>query len=204
MLNQLTQPYRFILASASPRRKQFFEDLHLDVQIEIKPIEEIYPGHLQFTDITDYLSVLKSQPFIPTLQEYDVLITSDTLVWQNGKAIGKPNSREEAVEMLLNLSNTTHQVISSVTFTTIQQQTTLNDVTEVTFGPLTLAEINYYHDQFKPFDKAGSYGIQDWIGLVGVQHIRGSYANVMGLPVEKVYRFIVKHYTSNYHAYNAS
>ena len=196
MLNQLTQPYRFILASASPRRQQFFKDLQLDVQIEIKPIEEIYPEHLQFTDITDYLAVLKSQPFISTLKEFEVLITSDTLVWHNGKAIGKPNSREEALEMLSSLANTTHQLISSVTFTTIQQQTTLNDVTEVTFGPLTLAEINYYLDQYKPFDKAGSYGIQDWIGLVGVQHIRGSYANVMGLPVEKVYRHLVSIYTT--------
>lgn len=199
MLNQLTQPYRFILASASPRRQQFFKDLHLDVKIEIKPIEEIYPDHLQFTDITDYLAVLKSQPFISTLKEFDVLITSDTLVWHNGKAMGKPNSPEEAVEMLSSLANTTHQVISSVTFTTIQQQTTLNDVTEVTFGPLSSAEINYYLDQFKPFDKAGSYGIQDWIGLVGVQHINGSYANVMGLPVEKVYRHLVSTYTTTPH-----
>ena len=176
MLNSRTKPFRFILASGSPRRQQFFKDMQLDVVIELKPIEEVFPPN-------------------------DVLITSDTLVWHEGKAIGKPNSAEEAVDMLLSLSNATHEVITSVTFTTINGQHTLNDVTAVSFGPLTESEIKHYIAHFEPFDKAGSYGIQDWIGLVGVQRIVGSYTNVMGLPVEKVYRYIVEHFTTTTHVH---
>ena len=199
MLNSRTKPFRFILASGSPRRQQFFKDMQLDVVIELKPIEEVFPPSLQHTQITDYLAELKSKPFLSSLQENDVLITSDTLVWHEGKAIGKPNSAEEAVDMLLSLSNATHEVITSVTFTTINGQHTLNDVTAVSFGPLTESEIKHYIAYFEPFDKAGSYGIQDWIGLVGVQRIVGSYTNVMGLPVEKVYRYIVEHFTTTTH-----
>ena len=201
MLNSRTKPFRFILASGSPRRQQFFKDMQLDVVIELKPIEEVFPPSLQHTQITDYLAELKSKPFLSTLQENDVLITSDTLVWHEGKAIGKPNSVEEAVDMLLSLANATHEVITSVTFTTLAGQHTLNDVTAVSFGPLTESEINHYIAHFKPFDKAGSYGIQDWIGLVGVQRIVGSYSNVMGLPVEKVYRYIVEHFTTTTHVH---
>jgi septum formation protein len=201
MLNSRTKPFRFILASGSPRRQQFFKDMQLDVVIELKPIEEVFPPSLQHTQITDYLAELKSKPFLSSLQENDVLITSDTLVWHEGKAIGKPNSVEEAVDMLLSLSNATHEVITSVTFTTINGQHTLNDVTAVSFGPLTESEIKHYIAHFEPFDKAGSYGIQDWIGLVGVQRIVGSYTNVMGLPVEKVYRYIVEHFTTTTHVH---
>lgn len=201
MLNSRTKPFRFILASGSPRRQQFFKDMQLDVVIELKPIEEVFPPSLQHTQITDYLAELKSKPFLSSLQENDVLITSDTLVWHEGKAIGKPNSAEEAVDMLLSLANATHEVITSVTFTTLAGQHTLNDVTAVSFGPLTESEINHYIAHFEPFDKAGSYGIQDWIGLVGVQRIVGSYTNVMGLPVEKVYRYIVEHFTTTTHVH---
>ena len=201
MLNSRTKPFRFILASGSPRRQQFFKDMQLDVVIELKPIEEVFPPSLQHTQITDYLAELKSKPFLSTLQENDVLITSDTLVWHEGKAIGKPNSAEEAVDMLLSLANATHEVITSVTFTTLAGQHTLNDVTAVSFGPLTESEIKHYIAHFEPFDKAGSYGIQDWIGLVGVQRIVGSYTNVMGLPVEKVYRYIVEHFTTTTHVH---
>jgi septum formation protein len=199
MLNQRTKPYRFILASASPRRQQFFKDIQLDVHIELKPVDEIFPDHLQFTAITDYLAELKSKPFISTLQAYDVLITSDTLVWHRGKAIGKPNSYAEAFDMLQSLANATHEVITSVTFTTVAGHTTINDVSKVTFGPLTADEITYYLEQHQPYDKAGSYGIQDWIGFVGVQRIEGSYPNVMGLPIEKVYRYIVEHFSTPTH-----
>ncbi|MFY8213792.1 MAG: Maf family protein [Flavobacterium sp.] len=201
MLNSRTKPFRFILASGSPRRQQFFKDMQLDVVIELKPIEEVFPPSLQHTQITDYLAELKSKPFLSSLQENDVLITSDTLVWHEGKAIGKPNSAEEAVDMLLSLANATHEVITSVTFTTLAGQHTLNDVTAVSFGPLTESEIKHYIAHFEPFDKAGSYGIQDWIGLVGVQRIVGSYTNVMGLPVEKVYRYIVEHFTTTSHVH---
>ena len=199
MLNQRTKPYRFILASASPRRQQFFKDIQLDVQIELKPVDEIFPDHLQFTEITDYLAELKSKPFLSSLQQFDVLITSDTLVWHQGKAIGKPNSHQEAFSMLRGLANATHQVITSVTFTTIAGHTTINEVTTVTFGPLSDDEITYYLTNYEPYDKAGSYGIQDWIGFVGVQRIEGSYPNVMGLPIEKVYRYIVEHFSSPTH-----
>lgn len=201
MLNQRTQPYRFILASASPRRQQFFKDIQLDVKIDLKPIDEIYPDELRFTEITDYLAELKSKPFVSTLQEYDVLITSDTLVWHDDKALGKPNTYAEAFAMLQSLANTTHEVITSVTFTTVAGHTTINDVSKVTIGPITEDEIHYYLEQHQPYDKAGSYGIQDWFGFVGVQRIEGSYPNVMGLPIEKVYRYIVEHYTHAHDTY---
>lgn len=196
MLNQRTQPYRFILASASPRRQQFFKDILLDVEIQLKPIDEVYPKVLRFTEITDYLSELKSKPFLDSLQENDVLITSDTLVWHQDQAIGKPNSYAEAYAMLQSLANTTHEVITSVTFTTLAGHTTINEVSAVTFGPVTNEEIDFYLTHYKPYDKAGSYGIQDWIGFIGVEKIEGSYPNVMGLPLAKVYRYIVEHFTT--------
>ena len=181
----------FILASGSPRRQQFFKDLGIPFSICVKEVNEIYPEHLQAQEITNYLAELKAAAF-HDLAENDVVITSDTLVWHNNKALGKPKNEEEAFNMLSSLANNTHQVITSVCFKTKDKIETIFEVTHVTFGNLTPEMINYYLTNYKPFDKAGSYGIQEWIGEVGIEKIEGSYTNVVGLPVSRVYEYINK------------
>lgn len=189
MLNQKIAPYKIILASGSPRRQQFFRDLGLDFEIRLREIEEVFPPELKAAEITDYLAQLKANAF-DDLQPGEILVTSDTIVWQNGKALGKPKDYDDAVNILGSLSGATHEVYTSVCFKTAAKIDTISDVTKVTFNPLTDGEIAYYLDTCKPYDKAGAYGIQDWIGLVGVRKIEGSYANVMGLPVDKVYAYL--------------
>ncbi len=180
--------HNIILASGSPRRQQFFKDLNFDFEIRLKPIEEIYPNHLTHLEITDFLAQLKAMPFKNELNDSDILITSDTIVWHNDKAVGKPKDENDAYNMIKSLSNSTHQVLTSVSFTTKTQQKTVNDITKVTFKALSDDEIWHYVNTFKPLDKAGAYGIQDWIGLVGVTKLEGSYFNVMGLPTHLVYK----------------
>ena len=190
MLNPKLEDYRIILASGSPRRQQFFNDLELDFELRLREVDEVYPDHLKAAEITDYLAELKGKAFEGTLAPTEILVTSDTIVWHNNEALGKPKNAEDAFIMLQKLSETTHQVITSVSFKTVDQVTTLHDVTEVTFALLTDEMIAYYIEHNKPFDKAGAYGIQDWIGLVGVQSIKGSYPNVMGLPTHLVFDFL--------------
>ncbi len=190
MLKEKLKEYTIILASGSPRRQQFFRDLDLDFEIRLKEIEEIYPPNLTEEDITDYLAVLKSDAFTGSLKEKDILITSDTIVWHENKALGKPKDYEDAFLMLQSLSNKTHKVITSVCFKTITKTTVISETTKVTFHPLKDEEIKYYLDHYHPYDKAGSYGIQDWFGFIGVAKIEGSYPNVMGLPIDKVYNYL--------------
>lgn len=190
MLKEKLKNYKIILASGSPRRQQFFKDLDLDFEIRVKEIEEIYPDDLKGVAITNYLAELKSNAFEGELQPNDLLITSDTIVWLNGNALGKPKDYEDAVHILKSLSNATHEVITSVCFKTMTNTVTLNDSTKVTFNTLTENEIRYYLDNYKPFDKAGAYGIQDWIGLVGISKVEGSYTNVVGLPTHLVYDYL--------------
>jgi septum formation protein len=182
--------YKIILASGSPRRQQFFKDLDLDFEIRLKDVEEIYPPNLTEEDITDYLAVLKSDAFEGELSENEILITSDTIVWHEGKALGKPKDYDDAFTMLQSLSDKMHLVITSVCFKTKHKTEVISEVTKVTLHPLSDEEIKYYLDHYKPFDKAGSYGIQEWIGFIGVAKIEGSYPNVMGLPVDKVYQYL--------------
>lgn len=184
--------YKIILASGSPRRQQFFKDLDLNYEIRLKEIEEIYPDNLRAEEITNYLAELKANAFEGELLENEILITSDTLVWLKDKALGKPKDYDDAFEILKSLSNETHEVITSVCFKTTTATETLFDVTKVTFNTLSEEAIHYYLENYKPFDKAGAYGIQEWIGLIGIVKIEGSYTNVVGLPTEKVY----KHLTS--------
>ena len=191
MLHSKFKDTTIILASGSPRRQQFFKDFGIDFEIRLKEIEEIYPEELQFLDITDYLAKLKAAAFEDELQENDLLITSDTLVWHNNLALGKPKDYDDAFQMLKSLANATHEVIGSVWFKTKQKTEVINEVTKVTFGSLLDEDIHYYLKNFKPFDKAGSYGIQDWIGLIGISKIEGSYTNVVGLPTEKVYQYLL-------------
>ena len=190
MLKDKLHQYKIILASGSPRRQQFFKDLDLDFEIRLKDVEEIYPKNLTAGEITDYLAELKANAFAGELKKNDLLITSDTIVWLENKALGKPIDRQHAIEMLSELSAKTHTVITSVCFRTADRSEIIRETTMVTFNYLTLNEIEYYVDNYNPFDKAGSYGIQDWIGLIAVSRIEGSYANVMGLPVDKVYEYL--------------
>jgi|TARA_B110000240_G_scaffold104882_1_gene118486 septum formation protein len=187
MLKQKLKDYNVILASGSPRRQQFFKDLEIDFTIQLKEIEEIYPIELKGSGITDYLADLKSKAFTE-LQDKDVLITSDTIVWLEDTAFGKPKDAQEAFDMLRAISNKKHEVITSVSIKGKSFQKIINDITIVTFKELTDLEIQYYINKYKPFDKAGAYGIQEWIGFIGIQKIEGSYFNVVGLPVHKLYK----------------
>ena len=187
MLNELLKNKNIILASGSPRRQQFFKDLGIDFEIRLKEVEEVYPPTLRHFEISDYLAQLKSLPFENELTEKDILITSDTIVWHNNKALGKPKDKKEAFEMLSSMSNKTHEVITSVCFKKTNYQKTVSSVTKVTFKELSEKEINYYIDNYKPYDKAGAYGIQEWIGAIGITSIEGNYNTVVGLPVHIVY-----------------
>ena len=190
MLKNKLRNYSLILASGSPRRQQFFKDLDLDFEIRLKEIEEIYPPELKAEEITNYLAELKANAFEGELQANEILITSDTIVWHNGRALGKPKDEQDAFAILKSLSNATHEVITSVCFKTNSETKLLHEITKVTFNELSEDVIRYYIENYKPFDKAGAYGIQEWIGFVGVSKIEGSYANVMGMPTDKVYEYL--------------
>lgn len=190
MLNSSLQKYKLILASGSPRRQQFFKDLELDFEIRLKEIEEVFPPELVGGEITNYLAELKAAAFDGTLADNEILVTSDTIVWHNNKALGKPKDKEDAFRILKSLSNNTHEVITSVCFKTNTKTDLLCETTKVTFNTLSDDAIHYYIDTYKPFDKAGAYGIQEWIGFISVSKIEGSYANVMGMPVDKVYEYL--------------
>lgn len=192
MLKDKLKRYKLILASGSPRRQQFFKDLDLEFEIRLKEIEEIFPPELKAEEITNYLAELKASAFDGELKENDILITSDTIVWHNDKPLGKPKDAQDAFNILKSLSNATHEVITSVCFKTISEVTVLYEVTKVTFNKLSDEAIHYYIQNYKPFDKAGAYGIQEWIGFVGVAKIEGSYANVMGMPTDKVFEYLCK------------
>lgn len=180
--------YNIILASGSPRRQQFFKDLGIEFEVRLKPVNEEFPTRLKHFEISDYLAQLKALPFKDDLKPNDILITSDTIVWHNNQALGKPKSEEDAFNMIQSLSNNTHDVITSVCFTTTHLQKTVNAITKVTFKKLTDSEIEHYIKTCEPFDKAGSYGIQEWIGQIGITKIEGSYFNVVGLPTHLVYK----------------
>lgn len=193
MLKEKLKTCNIILASGSPRRQQFFKEMDLDYTIRLKEIEEIFPEHLKAHEITDFLAELKANAFENELQEKDVLVTSDTIVWLHGKALGKPKDDNDAFKMLQQLSNQTHEVITSVCLKSIKKTEIFNCITHVTFATLSDEAIRYYLDHYQPFDKAGSYGIQDWIGLIGISKIEGSYTNVVGLPTEILFQKLI-HY----------
>ena len=190
MLKEKLKNHNLILASGSPRRQEFFKELGLDFTIDIKPVDEIFPEELEGSEITDHLAKLKASAF-SNLKAQDILVTSDTIVWFNDVALNKPEDRDEAHAMISALSGSTHEVITSVAFTTATAQTVINDTTKVTFKDLTEEEIDYYIDNFQPYDKAGGYGIQEWFGYIAVTSIEGSYFNVMGMPLHKVYETLM-------------
>jgi septum formation protein len=190
MLATKLAQYSLILASGSPRRQQFFKDLDLDFEIRLKDIEEVYPPELKAGEITNYLAELKANAFEGELNENEILITSDTIVWHNNKALGKPKDEQDAFAVLKSLSNATHEVITSVCFKTKEKSEIISEITKVTFNTLSDEAIRYYLAHYKPYDKAGAYGIQEWIGFIGVAKIEGSYTNVMGMPTDKVYDYL--------------
>lgn len=187
MLNEKLKKYNIILASGSPRRQEFFRDLGIDFEVRLKPVHEKYPVSLKHYEISDYLAKLKASPFKNELKGNDILITSDTIVWFNESALGKPKNEQDAFNMIQSMSGQTHEVITSVCLTTTKNQKIVNCETKVTFKEFTDDEIWYYIKNYNPLDKAGAYGIQEWIGQIGVTKVEGSYFNVMGLPVHLVY-----------------
>ena len=191
MLKEKLKNYNIILASASPRRQHFFKELEVEFSIEVRAVDEVYPSHLKASEITDYLAQLKAAAF-QDISENELIITSDTIVWDGKKAINKPEDFDDAIAMLHHLSGTMHEVYTSVCFTANNFQITINDCTKVWFKELTLEEITYYLNTCKPFDKAGSYGIQDWLGYTGVEKIEGCFFNVMGLPTRLVYKTLME------------
>ncbi|QHI35694.1 Maf-like protein YhdE [Kordia antarctica] len=188
MLDKLSSTYHIILASGSPRRQQFFKDLGLKFEIRLKSVDEVYPEQLQHHEISDYLAVLKASVFTNELKANEVLVTSDTVVWNEGVSLAKPHDAQEAFDMIAAMSGKSHEVITSVCFTTATSQKVLHEITKVYFENISTEEINYYVDNFKPFDKAGAYGIQEWIGNTKIARIEGSYSNVVGLPTHLVYK----------------
>lgn len=189
--------YKIILASGSPRRHQLMRDAGFDFEVRLKPTEEIYPEDLSPEQIPEYLSRLKAAAFKEDLQADELLVTADTIVCLGAKVLGKPKNREHAIEMLQRLSGQKHTVVTGVCLTTTLKQQTFSAFTDVYFKVLTEDEIIYYIDRYRPFDKAGAYGIQEWIGYVGIERIDGSFYNVMGLPVQKLYETLKSFTTEN-------
>ncbi|MBQ4622432.1 MAG: septum formation protein Maf [Bacteroidaceae bacterium] len=185
--------YHIILASNSPRRRELLSGLGLDYEVRTLPgIDESYPDTLQGEEIPVYISSKKASAYLDALKDNELLITADTIVWLNGRVLGKPADEDEARQMLCDLSGKTHQVITGVTLATTTFQKSFASVSQVTFASLTEEEISYYVTHYHPMDKAGSYGVQEWIGFIGVERIEGSYFNVMGLPVQRLYNELKK------------
>ena len=192
MLDNL-EKYKVILASGSPRRRELMAGLAVNYEVRILPdVDESYPDTLQGEEIPLYIAKEKADAYIPMMQPDELIITADTIVWLDGKVLGKPRDREDALQMLRTMSGRTHEVFTGVCITTTDWQRSFTAQTEVRFATLSEDEIIYYVDNFKPMDKAGAYGVQEWIGFIGVENISGSYYNIMGLPVQRLYRELLK------------
>lgn len=186
-LSEKLKTKKIILASGSPRRQELLKGLDVPFTIQTKEVDEVYPVHLQAGEITEYLAKLKAEVF-STIDSDTLIITADTIVWQDNKAVMKPKSREDALKIIGNLSNSYHEVYTSVCLKSKDKTRVFTSLTKVHFEKLTLDEISYYIDTYKPFDKAGAYGAQDWIGYIAIKKLEGSYFNVMGLPVHSLYK----------------
>lgn len=180
--------YKILLASNSPRRKELLKGLDIDFEVKVLPdIDESYPNSLPAEHVAEFVAQKKADSYINSLKADELLITADTVVILDGVIFGKPNNEEEAKEMLHALSGKTHRVVSGVSLASIDKQTSFSVSSDVEFSELTNEEIAYYINRYAPYDKAGSYGIQEWIGYIGVKHLRGSYFNIMGLPIQRLY-----------------
>ncbi|MBR2443088.1 MAG: septum formation protein Maf [Rikenellaceae bacterium] len=191
LLHEKLQNYRLILASRSPRRRELLAgcDLHFDIA-EGYEVEEVYPETLAAEKVPEYLSGLKADGYPYPLADGDILITADTVVISRGRILGKPHSREEAMEMIRELSGRTHLVVTGVSLRDNRRSVSFSAESKVSFRELSDEEIAYYIDTYKPFDKAGAYGIQEWIGRTAIESIEGSFYNVMGLPVAALYKHL--------------
>lgn len=182
-------PYKIVLASASPRRKELLAGLDIDYSIRVLDnIDESSPSHLQGEDIPLFISGKKADAYMETLANDELLITADTIVYVDSEVLGKPTTPQDAVNMLKKLSGKWHQVITGVVLSTKEKRHSFAVTTQVKFAELTEVEIEYYVNRYSPLDKAGAYGIQEWIGYIGVERIEGSYFNVVGLPVQRLYQ----------------
>ena len=180
--------YRIVLASNSPRRRELLGGLGIDFEVKVLPdIEENYPAELPVTDIAEYIAREKAGAYLPVMAEDELIITADTIVVVDDEVMGKPKDADDARRMLKKLSGRTHQVITGVCLTTKDIQRPFSVTTDVTFKQLSDEEIAHYIEVYRPYDKAGAYGIQEWIGYIGVTGLKGSYFNVMGLPVQRIY-----------------
>ncbi len=193
MLDNL-KPYRIVLASNSPRRRELLAGLGVEFEVRVLPdIDESYPPTLEAADIPLYISRRKAEAYRASMAADELIITADTIVWLDGCVLGKPADESEAREMLRRLSGRTHRVITGVTLMRAgEEPRSFSTTSEVTFATLDEAEIDWYVAHFRPLDKAGAYGVQEWIGFVGVESLAGSYFNVMGLPVQRLYRELKK------------
>ena len=182
------EKYRIILASQSPRRQQMLREIGLTFDIVVKEFPESFPDGLDGRSIAEFISRQKAHSFIGALKENEIVITADTIVWCNDRVLGKPRDYQDAEFMLREISGNTHEVITGVTLSSTIKEKTFSVSSKVTFDPLTAEEISFYINTYKPYDKAGAYGIQEWIGLVACSSIEGSYFNVVGLPVRTLYK----------------
>ncbi len=192
MLSHL-QKYEILLASNSPRRRELLAGLDIEYRVTALPeVDESYPATLSGEEIPLYISQEKAAAYRNQMKENTLLITADTIVWLDGRVYGKPHDLDDAKAMLRALSGKTHTVITGVTLTSMQKQVSFAVSTEVDFAPLADDEIDYYVDRYRPLDKAGAYGVQEWIGYIGVTGLHGSYYNVMGLPIQRLYTELKK------------
>jgi len=180
--------FKLILASRSPRRQELMKELGLDFEIVIRDYDESYPEGLSGNEIALYVAQKKASVFSNVISENEIVIAADTIVWCNNKVLGKPVDKEDAIRILREISGNTHEVITGVSLLSISKETTFSVSTIVTFEVLSDDEIEFYIDNYKPYDKAGAYGIQEWIGITACSKIEGSYFNVVGLPVQRVYK----------------
>lgn len=192
VFQELLKDKNIILGSGSPRRKELLEALGLKFVVQKRPIDEHFPKHFNKEQIPVYLAKQKAAVFKESLKAKDILITADTIVWQKSQVLEKPQDLSEAKKMLLKLSGKKHYVVSSLCLTTSERQVAVSDSVKVFFKVLSAAEIDYYVDRFKPLDKAGAYGIQEWIGMHAINRIEGSFFTVMGLPTHLVYDALKK------------
>jgi septum formation protein len=192
MITNKLDHFRIILASQSPRRQQLLRELGLKFEIVIKPYDETFPEGLTGEEIARHVAYEKGATFIGSISTDEIVIAADTIVWCNNKVLGKPVDYDDAVSILKEISGNTHEVITGVSIRSLSKELTFSESTKVTFEALSDYEIDYYIRNFEPYDKAGAYGIQEWIGIIACSHIDGSYFNVVGLPVHKLYKELIR------------
>ena len=196
MIKDRFNDFKITLASRSPRRQQLLRELGLNFDVVVREYEEIYPDGLDGEEIARYIAYQKASLFINEISDNEIIIAADTIVWCNNKVLGKPVDHEDAVAILKEISGNTHEVITGVSIRSQSKEITFSESTKVTFEAFTEEEIDFYVTNYKPYDKAGAYGIQEWIGIIACSHINGSYFNVVGLPVQRLFKelqsFIIK------------